>query len=295
DYRGPMLLTAVLLYAVQLYADFSGYTDMAVGAAKLLGFTLRENFRAPYFATDISGLWTRWHLSLTTWLTDYIFTPLVWSRWYDRLFHKKDWEQRAPSFWADILIVFAVSGLWHGAGLTFLVWGLVNGAARALEDAAQRRRKQAGRKKKKYPEFGLVNALKRVWVFVFWALSLVFFRSATLADALYIFKNMPTADGAAALVPQLLHMCTNGISSSKLYLLLFIVCIAGGIVLMTAFDAEIYRSSLKGQTLCMNPLGRRRTVPRWLLYWFMGLSTAMFFLIGQSGFGTASQFIYGGF
>ncbi|MEA4911440.1 MAG: MBOAT family O-acyltransferase, partial [Oscillospiraceae bacterium] len=295
DYRGPMLLTAVVFYAVQLYADFSGYTDMALGAAKVLGFTLRENFKAPYLATDVSDLWTRWHLSLTTWLTDYIFTPLVWSRWYDKLAHKKDWEQRAPSFGANILIVFLLSGLWHGAGLTFILWGLANGAARCAEDALQRARKRRGVKKKKRAPFCLINNLGRVYVFVFWALSLVLFRSATLADASYVFKNMFGLSGASVYVEQLLHLCSNGISSSKVYLLLYIVCIAGGIVLMTAFDARIYRSSLKGQTLCMNPLGQYKLVPRWLLYWFMGLATAMFFLIGSSGLSTSSQFLYQGF
>ncbi len=219
----------------------------------------------------------------------------MWSRWYDKLFHKKDWEQRSPSFAANIVIVFAVSGLWHGAGVTFLLWGLVNGLVRAAEDAALRARKKRGAKRKKRREFGAVNNLKRAYVFCFWTLSLVLFRSPALADAGYVFKNMFASFDPAQFSQQLLHLAANGISSAKVYLALFLGTIALGLLLVAAFDVRVYRSSLKGNTLCMNPLGGYGTVPRWLLYWFMGLSTAMFFLISRSGFGTASQFLYGGF
>ena len=111
--EGFTVLLAVLFYALQLYFDFAGYTDMALGVAKLFGLTLRENFTAPYFATNFSGFWKRWHMSLTSWFTDYLFTPLVWSRWANKLFFGKKWDEHKPHFALNLILVFLVSDLCH--------------------------------------------------------------------------------------------------------------------------------------------------------------------------------------
>ena len=111
NYNGTTLLLASILYTIQIYADFSGYSLIAIGSGKLLGIDLPENFRRPYFAKTVTEFWRRWHISLTTWFRDYIYFPLGGSR------VKK-------SRWAfNTMVVFLVSGLWHGAAYTFIIWG----------------------------------------------------------------------------------------------------------------------------------------------------------------------------
>lgn len=110
-YNGATLLTAAALFTIQIYGDFSGYSDIAIGCAKLFGIKLRRNFNVPYFSRDIAEFWRRWHISLTTWFRDYIYIPLGGSR-------VPKWRVVANTF-----IIFLVSGMWHGANWTFLAWG----------------------------------------------------------------------------------------------------------------------------------------------------------------------------
>lgn len=111
---GPELALAAVLFGFQIYCDFSGYSDIAIGAAKLFGFELMQNFRTPYFACNVSEFWRRWHISLSSWFRDYVFIPLGGSR-----------RSRARTI-ANIVIVFVLSGLWHGANWTFAMWGLLH-------------------------------------------------------------------------------------------------------------------------------------------------------------------------
>jgi D-alanyl-lipoteichoic acid acyltransferase DltB (MBOAT superfamily) len=120
DYQtlsGSTLILAAILYSFQMYADFSGYSDIAIGVGKLLGFRLTQNFKFPLFAQNIADFWRRWHISLTSWLTDYIFMPLN-VKWRDK--------GNAGMIWA-IIITFVICGLWHGANWTFVVWGAYHG------------------------------------------------------------------------------------------------------------------------------------------------------------------------
>ena len=119
--RSQLFLCAVL-YVFQLYADFSGYTDIVLGAGEMLGLPLPENFRQPFLAATIRELWDRWHISLSRWLKDYVYIPLGGSRCSAA---RRD---------GNIIATFLVSGLWHGAGLTYLVWGFAHGALQALEN-----------------------------------------------------------------------------------------------------------------------------------------------------------------
>jgi D-alanyl-lipoteichoic acid acyltransferase DltB (MBOAT superfamily) len=111
---GSVLLLGAFMYAIQIYADFSGYSDMAVGCGKLFGIRLQVNFRYPYFASNISDFWRRWHISLTTWFRDYFYIPMGGSRC-------SRWKQFRNTF-----IVFTLSGLWHGANWTFVMWGILH-------------------------------------------------------------------------------------------------------------------------------------------------------------------------
>ena len=122
---GLQILLATAAFAFQIYCDFSAYSDIARGSAKMLGFDLMQNFNCPYFAVSIKDFWRRWHISLSSWFKDYLYFPLGGSRC-------SKWRHRL-----NIMIVFAVSGLWHGAALTFVAWGLLNGLYQVLSDLLQ--------------------------------------------------------------------------------------------------------------------------------------------------------------
>ncbi|MGB1309407.1 MAG: MBOAT family O-acyltransferase, partial [Oceanihabitans sp.] len=114
DYSGSTLLLGAVLFAFQIYGDFSGYSDIAIGTAKLFGFQLMQNFAFPYFSRDIAEFWRRWHISLSTWFRDYLYIPLGGSR-------GGTWMKVRNTF-----VIFIVSGFWHGANWTFIIWGLLN-------------------------------------------------------------------------------------------------------------------------------------------------------------------------
>ena len=183
QFTGVQLLAAALAYSLQIYCDFAAYSHMAIGSARMLGLRLPENFDAPYLARTIQEFWRRWHMSLSTWFRDYLYFPLGGSR---------RGKLRA---WRNILIVFAVSGLWHGAAMTFVVWGLLNGvyqiAGAATLPLRRRVRDALGLR-----EGGPVC---RVWQTLFCFLLLtvawVFFRAASLPQALEILRRIVTLEG----------------------------------------------------------------------------------------------------
>ena len=114
DYSGSTLFLGAVFFAFQIYGDFSGYSDIAIGTSRLFGFNLRQNFAFPYFSRDIAEFWRRWHISLSTWFRDYLYIPLGGNR---------------GSVWMkvrNIFIIFIVSGFWHGANWTFIAWGALN-------------------------------------------------------------------------------------------------------------------------------------------------------------------------
>ena len=121
-FNRAQLIFAAVMFTVQLYADFSGYTDIVLGLGEMLGLRLPENFRQPYFAASVKELWNRWHISLSRWFRDYVYIPLGGNR-------KGKLRQTC-----NLLVTFLVSGLWHGASLTFVVWGALHGIAQALEN-----------------------------------------------------------------------------------------------------------------------------------------------------------------
>ena len=177
DYSGFALLLGTLFFTFQIYCDFSGYSDIAIGAAKVMGFELMENFKRPYFSKSISEFWRRWHISLSTWFRDYLYIPLGGNRvlkwrWYYNLF-----------------ITFLVSGLWHGANWTFIVWGALHGLYLIVAIIAK--------KPKKYiiDVLGLKGSfIYKLWqvgiTFVLVLFAWIFFRANSINDALYIIQHM---------------------------------------------------------------------------------------------------------
>ncbi len=178
-------LTAVLatvLFAVQIYCDFSGYTDIAIGVARMMGIKLMDNFNQPYLATSIKDFWRRWHISLTSWFTDYVYIPLGGNRC-------KLWR------WAiNVMIVFLLSGLWHGAALTFIVWGGIHGVFQIVGKLKFLGLKKLESKGKiKIPnDNAAVILLKRLLTFALVCFAWIFFRGNSLTDCGIIISKIFT-------------------------------------------------------------------------------------------------------
>lgn len=183
------LVFGVVVFAFQLYADFSGYTDIVLGAGETLGLKLPENFRQPYFAATIGEFWDRWHISLSSWLREYIFEPLAWNGWFQRLpvvgrFFTK------PPVNASLLVTFLVSGFWHGAAWTYVVWGLLNGAYQVVSGLTRRWRKKTWKLLKVSAKSRAHHAFRVVFVFILICIGYVFFRAESLGAALNYFACM---------------------------------------------------------------------------------------------------------
>ena len=165
-----------LLYTVQIYCDFSGYSDMAIGCAGLLGYELTLNFDYPYLARSITSFWRRWHISLSSWFRDYLFIPLGGSR------------GTPMKTWRNLLIVFLLCGLWHGARWTFIVWGLYHGMFLVLERLASARQLRPA-----------PRALTHLYTLLVTVLGWVLFRSGDLASAGRYLRGMVTGTAEASL------------------------------------------------------------------------------------------------
>jgi len=179
QHNGTSLMLASMLYSIQLYADFGGYSLIAIGTAKILGIDVMQNFKRPFFATSMSEFWRRWHISLISWLTDYVYTPLSFTF-------------RRFKIWGiviAIMITFLISGIWHGAGLTFIIWGLIQGTFLSIEALTNKGRTSFQTKH---------NLNKRIWyivlscivTFVLFSASMVFGRAKDLNDALMVYSKI---------------------------------------------------------------------------------------------------------
>jgi alginate O-acetyltransferase complex protein AlgI len=164
--EGFPIVLATIFFAFQLYLDFSGYSDIALGLGKLLGFDLLVNFKRPYFSTSFSNFWKRWHISLSSWFQDYVYIPLGGNK------NGKGKTIR------NILIIFAVSGLWHGASWNFVIWGTLNALFMIALDPILNKIQSKGI---------VARMFKGFFITICWTISLVFFRAPTFNDALDCF------------------------------------------------------------------------------------------------------------
>ena len=162
-YSGTTCFIASLFYSIQIYGDFAGYSLMAIGIAKTLGFDLINNFQRPYFSVSVTDFWRRWHISLSRWLKDYVYIPLGGSRC-------SKWR----NYW-NILVTFLVSGIWHGANWTFIVWGILHGAFQIVEKALGFQ-KYAGNK-------GWQKGIRILVTFLLVNFAWIFFRMPSLGEA----------------------------------------------------------------------------------------------------------------
>nr|WP_223845514.1 MBOAT family O-acyltransferase [Flavobacterium selenitireducens] len=184
SHNGSSYLIAMTLYPFQLYGDLGGYSLIAIGAAKAMGFNVMMNFRRPFFSVSMSEFWRRWHISLITWITDYIYTPLSFSF-------------RKHGKWGIVialLLAFLISGIWHGASLTFVAWGLLQGIFLSVEAYTVKSRADFRHR------FGLGKqawfiALSCIFTFSLFAISQVFARSSTLSESFTVFAKLVSDHG----------------------------------------------------------------------------------------------------
>jgi alginate O-acetyltransferase complex protein AlgI len=183
NFTGGFCLLATFFFAVQIYCDFSGYTDIAIGVAKMFGFDLMTNFKQPYFSTSISEFWSRWHISLSTWFRDYVYIPLGGNR------------VSLVRHLSNVLIVFTVSGLWHGASWTFVIWGAIHGMLLITEVLLGRCFTGRFGALKSFQKSLGVQVLRSLLVFFFVLIAWVFFRANSVDDAIYIVSSFADLGG----------------------------------------------------------------------------------------------------
>jgi alginate O-acetyltransferase complex protein AlgI len=178
EFPGPVLLLATFFFAIQIYCDFSGYSDIAIGIARMMGFRLMVNFRQPYFARSIGEFWHRWHISLSTWFRDYLYIPLGGNR------------VAVPRYYVNLMIVFVLSGLWHGANWTFVIWGALHGSYLVIGKLSQSLRDRARAAIGMFAQSGIVGFLRVLTTFSLVTVAWVFFRANTVGDATFVISHL---------------------------------------------------------------------------------------------------------
>lgn len=240
EYSGLSLLIATYFFTFQIFCDFSGYSDIAIGAARVMGFNLMNNFNRPYFSKSISEFWGRWHISLSTWFRDYLYIPLGGnrvekSRWYFNLF-----------------FVFLVSGLWHGANWTYIVWGALHGSYLIVSLLSQNFRDKVScmLSLNQYP--AIQRGLKVFITFNLVSFAWIFFRASSISDAFYVATHLFTD---LRLMPY--HEYNLGLN-----LLEFLIAV-GAIGFM-----ELIHVTQKNESIA-DTISRRPVWLRWSVYYVM--------------------------
>jgi D-alanyl-lipoteichoic acid acyltransferase DltB (MBOAT superfamily) len=239
NYSSGTLILGVVVFAFQIYADFSGYTDIAIGVAKLFGFNFKRNFNYPYFSTNISDFWKRWHISLSSWLNDYLFTPLA----IEYRNYKK------YGIFLALFVTFLISGLWHGAGWNYIVWGGLHGLFYIPIIFSKKRFSSISSNKINSKNKSNLRDIPRIILtFAMVCFTYIFFRSINLMEAINFNKAI------------LNGLITNDIINIKIpdvRIVLFIPCLI--------FIEWIQRDKEFGMDLQKINF----TVLRWLIYFLM--------------------------
>ncbi len=254
-YDGLALIVTIFFFSLQIYCDFSGYSSIAIGTAKLMGVDLMTNFSAPYFSSSIREFWKRWHISLSTWFRDYVYIPLGGNRC------------SALKQNRNLLITFLVSGMWHGADLTFLIWGGLHGCAQIIENIFYK-------SIKKVKQWRIGRYLSWLVVFGFCNVTWVFFRADNLDDAVYVLSNILNGITMPAAYIQKGYMALD-INGFRLFYLGMLILI------LVAIDFVTYKKGTL-KLACMKNKGIE-----WGVYIILGVFIVLF---AQKG--VAAEFVY---
>ena len=251
SYGGLRFMIAAVLFAFQIYGDFSGYSDIAIGAANVIGIKLMKNFDHPYFAQNPVDFWRRWHISLSGWFMDYVYIPLGGSRK----------GKLRTAF--NLMVTFLVSGLWHGANLTYVVWGGINGLYNIIYRFMPKPKNKIKR----------LAPLKILGTFLLVDFSWIFFRAANLSDAVYIVKNL------GGVIPGLL---TKGALTARLESVSFFsnngVSLVCCLLFMLAVEMWENKSSI------VEKINNSKWPVRWAFYYAVALLILFFGNFGKSRF-----------
>ena len=264
EFPASLLVLATALFALQIYCDFAGYSTIAMGAAKILGISLMDNFNAPYLSLTVAEFWRKWHISLTSWFRDYLYIPLGGSR------RGKTRKMR------NILIVFLVSGLWHGADLSFVIWGGLNGLYQVVGELLAPLRTRL-RAKLHIPETSRIRrVISCVLTFQLVDFAWIFFRADSLENAFAVIRCM-AAGSRGIMTEQTLLSC--GLDRGNLLLLLL------SVILLLLADFCKKRGLVIRERICRKP--------PWIRVLIVGISLYLLLLFGRWGpeF-NASGFIY---
>lgn len=266
DYGATAFLLASLFFAVQIYCDFGSYSNIAIGAAQIMGINLMENFRAPYLATSISDFWRRWHISLSTWFKDYLYIPLGGNRC-----------TKGKKYF-NIMVVFLASGLWHGAAWNYVFWGGLHGVYQVLGDLLK------PMKNKFYQKFRVNTSARSfrlgqiIVTFILVDFAWIFFRAPSFTNAIDMMKN-------AILHIDPWTLFNGGIYSWGLNETEFWIAILSIILLMTLDTIKTVRKGSLRETFF------RQSIPfRWIVYICAGCILFLFGIYGPQF--TAQEFIY---
>ena len=261
EFSGIPLILATYFYAIQIYCDFSGYTDIAIGTAKILGYDLTENFRQPYFSKSISEFWRRWHITLSNWFRDYVFFPL----------ERKRRRNNSRAQYLNILLVFLLTGMWHGSTVNFLIWGFIQGVFIIIPMIGENLIEKFLPDKHIHKSSWILDGIKITLTFQLISFSWIFFRSNSISDALTIvskiFSNIHLSSGYG--------MDIGGIYE--------IVIISLSLLILLLVDI------LREQGKTIEFILSLPTPVRWLIYY------SLFFSILIFGKLNITEFIYAGF
>lgn len=262
SYHGLPLLLATALFAIQLFCDFSGYSDIAIGAAAVMGFKLMKNFDRPYFSKSVSEFWNRWHISLSSWVRDYLFLPLSLRKSQSRIY-------------LNLVFVFLVLGLWHGADWKFVLFGGLNGlylaGALLLKKPRERMIRAIGLNR--FPR--LLSVLQIAVMFSLVSFSFIFFRAASMSDGWYIATHLFTGlNSFSALKAGLLSFLNFPYSS------IYLMITLGAVLLMETVHLKQRQGSI------LELLAKKPAWVRWTVY------NGFVLIIFAFGKFDASRFIY---
>jgi alginate O-acetyltransferase complex protein AlgI len=267
QYEGPSLVLATVMFAFQIFCDFSGYSDIAIGAAQVMGFDLMKNFDRPYFSKTISEFWRRWHISLSTWFRDYLYIPLGGNR-----------VSKSRQYF-NLFITFMISGVWHGASWNFIIWGSLHGFYLIFAQITETTRNKVVDFLHLRNFSFLYKILQILVVFILVDFAWIFFAAHSFGDAMYIIQHLFDGwDGFFSNIrdKDFVRKFIFLGESKQLFLLVFVA-----IILMEVVHIFQRNASLRQKIAAL------ATWQRWVLY--VSILTAIIFL---GAFDAPSQFIY---
>lgn len=259
QHHGIPVILATFFFSIQIYCDFSGYSDIAIGTAKIMGFDLMDNFRVPYYSTSISEFWKRWHISLSTWFRDYLYISMGGNR------------TSKPKWYFNLFFTFLVSGFWHGANWTFIIWGAIHGFylvfAIVTQDFREKIIKGIGLIRVPF----LLNLIQMFITYMLVCFAWIFFRARNVTDAFEIIRNIPKIS-LKNIDEQVLSICSN-----KPEFLIAILAI---------FFLECIHQLQKREHYSRNIFASYPTWLRWSVFYIM------IFMIILAGVQEGGNFIY---